>query len=132
MAFAFKGIDHVQLAAPEGCEQEARAFYARLLGWRELEKPDSLKKRGGVWFQCGPQQVHIGVQTGFTPARKAHPAFGVCGITELQSWLQAHGVETIADDSRQEEGAERFYVNDPFGNRLEFMEWEREVNGKQQ
>ncbi|MFF2094164.1 VOC family protein [Paenibacillus sp. NPDC058174] len=132
MVFAFTGIDHVQLAAPEGCEQEARAFYAGLLGWQELEKPAELQKRGGVWFQCGPHQVHIGVQPEFIPARKAHPAFGVKGIAALQSWLRAHGVETIADDSRQGEGAERFYAHDPFGNRLEFIEWEREANGKQQ
>ena len=28
------GIDHVQVAAPAGCEDEARAFYGGCSGWR--------------------------------------------------------------------------------------------------
>lgn len=39
MSFNFSGIDHVQLAAPEGCESEARSFFADLLGWMEIPKP---------------------------------------------------------------------------------------------
>ncbi|TDY50650.1 hypothetical protein C7445_102210 [Alicyclobacillus sacchari] len=32
MAFTFSGIDHVQLAAPEGCEPEVRRLFGDLLG----------------------------------------------------------------------------------------------------
>ncbi|MDX6536175.1 MAG: hypothetical protein QOD37_516, partial [Gaiellales bacterium] len=51
------GIDHVQVAAPPGCEQQARAFYGDLLGLSELEKPAPLAGRGGCWFACGAQQL---------------------------------------------------------------------------
>jgi len=34
----------------------------------------------------------------------------------------ANGVTTVDDDARQDEGVVRCYANDPFGNRLEFME----------
>jgi catechol 2,3-dioxygenase-like lactoylglutathione lyase family enzyme len=64
----------VQVAAPAGCEDEARAFYGDLLGLLELEKPAALAGRGGCWFACGPQQLHIGVSEAFAPATKAHPA----------------------------------------------------------
>ena len=37
------GIDHVQLAAPAGCEEAARAFFACLLGLEELAKPPLLE-----------------------------------------------------------------------------------------
>ncbi len=47
------GIDHVQLAAPAGCEAEARRFYGELLGLAEVSKPATLAGRGGVWFQAG-------------------------------------------------------------------------------
>lgn len=67
-------LDHVQLAAPRGCESEARRFFGELLGLPEVEKPESLKARGGAWFQVGSQQLHIGVEEPFAPARKAHPA----------------------------------------------------------
>lgn len=122
LAFSFAGIDHVQVAAPEGCEALARRFYGEVLGWREIEKPEPLKARGGVWFQCGPQQVHVGVEKPFVPAKKAHPAFRVSGLEALRSRLSDNGMDVIDDDLRSGEGIRRFYVNDPFGNRLEFME----------
>ena len=62
------GIDHVQVAAPPGCEEAARSFYGDLLGMEELPKPAALAGRGGVWFACGSQQLHVGVQQHFIPA----------------------------------------------------------------
>ncbi|RIX50624.1 glyoxalase [Paenibacillus nanensis] len=122
MAFHFEGIDHVQLAAPEGCEEKARQFYGELLGWAELEKPETLRGRGGVWFSCGNHQVHIGVQASFAPALKAHPGFAVRGLSALKERLIRHGMQVIDDELRAEEGCRRFFTNDPFGNRLEFLE----------
>lgn len=122
MPFQFTGIDHVQLAAPRSCETVARRFFGELLGWNEVEKPTALRARGGVWFQCGAQQVHIGVQDPFAPATKAHPAFDVVDLPALRAHLAAHGVPLADDDRRSEEHVSRFYACDPFGNRLEFME----------
>ncbi|SDT34370.1 hypothetical protein SAMN05444162_3901 [Paenibacillaceae bacterium GAS479] len=123
MPYNFYGLDHVQLAAPEGCEAEARIFFNGLLGWTEIPKPDALRKRGGVWFQCGTHQVHVGVQKDFVPATKAHPAFHVQHLDELRSYLQQKDIGVIDDEARTDEGVIRFYLNDPFGNRLEFLEW---------
>ncbi|GFN31531.1 VOC family protein [Paenibacillus xylaniclasticus] len=123
MTVQFLGVDHVQLAAPEGCETEARSFFAGLLGWKEIEKPEGLRQRGGVWFQCGVHQVHIGVQRDFVPAKKAHPAFQVKNIEQLRKHLIANSVEIVDDEVRADEGVKRFYTQDPFGNRIEFLEW---------
>lgn len=128
MAYHFYGLDHVQLAAPEGCEKEARNFYNRLLGWTEIPKPEMLKQRGGVWFECGSHQVHIGVQKAFVPATKAHPAISVQNLDELREYLLQNNTPIIDDEARADEGVKRFYVNDPFGNRLEFMEWTKNSN----
>ncbi len=68
-------IDHVQLAMPAGEEDKARAFYNGLLGLAEVAKPAELAKRGGAWFEVGSMKVHLGVESEFVPARKAHPAF---------------------------------------------------------
>lgn len=48
MPFKFQTIDHIQLAAPKGSEDTARHFFKDFLGIDELEKPEELKKRGGV------------------------------------------------------------------------------------
>jgi len=121
MSYSFFGIDHVQLAAPVGCESIARYFYGELIGLPEVEKPENLRSRGGVWFQCGLHHVHIGVDSDFVPAQKAHPAFHVRSLGQLRERLQGEGVRVRDDELLP--GAERFYVDDPFGNRLEFLEW---------
>ncbi len=114
------GIDHVQLAAPKGCEAEARNFFGRLLELEEIEKPEPLRSRGGCWFKLGSAQLHIGVEEAFRPATKAHPAFAVNDIDALFAVLKKAGVHCVWDESL--EGVRRFYASDPWGNRLEFTE----------
>jgi catechol 2,3-dioxygenase-like lactoylglutathione lyase family enzyme len=114
-------IDHVQLAAPPGCEQQARNFYGGLLGLNEIEKPDPLRARGGVWFGLGTGQLHIGVENDFAPARKAHPALSVpaAGIDALAERLQAAGVPVKWDLALAD--VRRFFTEDPWRNRLELV-----------
>jgi catechol 2,3-dioxygenase-like lactoylglutathione lyase family enzyme len=114
------GIDHVQIAAPPGCEPQAQEFFGRLLGLEEIEKPEALRSRGGCWFKVGDRQLHIGVELDFRPAQKAHPAFAVRNIEALFSTLAEAGIRCAWDDTPV--GAKRFYANDPWGNRLEFTE----------
>jgi catechol 2,3-dioxygenase-like lactoylglutathione lyase family enzyme len=112
------GIDHMQIAAPAGCESAARAFYGGLLGMEELPKPEPLASRGGCWFKAGRFELHVGVEDPFAPARKAHPGFVVDDLAALRAALAGQGIE-VRDD-RDLPGVERFYTEDPFGNRLEF------------
>jgi catechol 2,3-dioxygenase-like lactoylglutathione lyase family enzyme len=113
-------IDHVQIAAPEGCEEAAREFYGAILGMAEVEKPASLGARGGCWFRCGNRQLHIGVEHNFQPAKKAHPAFATPNLEELRELLRARGVAVVEDEALA--STRRFYAEDPWGNRLEFVE----------
>jgi len=114
------GIDHVQVAAPAGCETAARVFYGDLLGLEELPKPAALHARGGCWFRAGGQELHVGVEQPFAPARKAHPGFVVSDLGELADRLRRAGVEVLPDDAIA--GVKRFHAADPFGNRLEFRQ----------
>ena len=77
-------LDHVQLAMPMGREDEARTFYAGVLGLEEIPKPEALAARGGCWFRRGSIEVHLGVEEGFRPAKKAHPAFVTGGLEALR------------------------------------------------
>jgi catechol 2,3-dioxygenase-like lactoylglutathione lyase family enzyme len=114
------GLDHLQLAMPRGREADARAFYGDVLGLAELTKPPHLAARGGVWFALGSQQLHLGVEDDFRPARKAHPALLVHDLRGLRGRLELHGFAPYEDEPLA--GYERFYVADPFGNRLELLE----------
>jgi catechol 2,3-dioxygenase-like lactoylglutathione lyase family enzyme len=115
-----RSIDHVQVAGPPGCESVARSFYGDLLGLREIPKPPELAARGGVWFQLGEQELHVGVEAEFRPALKAHPAFRCADPAALAHSLQEAGIPVAWDAAIP--GVRRFYTADPFGNRLEVME----------
>jgi uncharacterized damage-inducible protein DinB/catechol 2,3-dioxygenase-like lactoylglutathione lyase family enzyme len=117
---AIRAIDHVQLAMPPGGEAAARAFYGGLLGLREVAKPAVLADRGGCWFAAGGAQVHLGVEPGFQPARKAHPALRVHDLAALTARLAAAGHAARQDVALP--GLARAFVDDPFGNRIELVE----------
>jgi hypothetical protein len=89
---------------------------------QEVVKPRGLRARGGCWFQCGRDQLHVGVERDFRAAQKAHPAFAVTNLDELRKTLLARGIPIIEDDNLPD--TQRFYVHDPWGNRLEFVEGE--------
>ncbi|WP_191286478.1 VOC family protein [Aliiroseovarius zhejiangensis] len=112
-------LHHVQLAMPHGQEAQAIGFYSDLLGFATEPKPKALAARGGVWFRQGDVRVHLGVETPFTPARKAHPAF-LCD--ELDALARRLGDAKYPVEWDQNlAGFKRFYTADPFGNRIEIL-----------
>ena len=115
------GLHHVQLAMPQGEEEAAVKFYGYLLGLEQISKPPELAPRGGVWFRGPEIELHLGVEEGFSPAFKAHPALMVEGLEQLLARLDAAGVRVVEDEV-QLEGFHRVYVRDPFGNRIELIE----------
>ncbi|CAN5914447.1 VOC family protein [soil metagenome] len=107
---------------PRGGEPDARAFYVELVGLTEVAKPDALAGRGGVWFRSEALELHPGVEEPFSPARKAHSGIAVADASifeALANRLVAAGHEVRPDALFP--GHRRFYVDDCFGNRLEFL-----------
>ncbi|MBY5162299.1 VOC family protein [Salsipaludibacter albus] len=115
-------LHHVQLAIPPGGEDRARAFWGDLLGLDEVAKPAALAARGGCWFRGGEVELHLGVEEPFAPARKAHPGILVGDLDDLVGRLAGAGIGARSDDLFP--GHRRVYVDDPFGNRLEFLQAE--------
>ena len=109
-------LDHVQVMMPKGCEDEARAFYAGLLGLTEVEKPGPMRANGGVWFAEG---IHVSGEEGFSPPRRAHPALRVDDLDRLAAALAVAGCAVEWDERWP--GVRRFYTRDPFGNRVEVV-----------
>lgn len=97
-----------------------RRFYGEFLGLPEIPKPGNLAGRGGVWFQTGNLQLHLGVDSGFVPATKAHIAYEVNNLHAVRDRLEAAGIVIVEDEPLP--GFERFYVADPFGNRVEILQ----------
>jgi 8-oxo-dGTP pyrophosphatase MutT (NUDIX family) len=112
-------LDHIQLAIPPNTEDQARAFWINIIGLVEVEKPPVLKVRGGAHFESGDLSVHVGIESEFVPARKAHPALRVRDLDALALRLTDAG--HLIRWSDEIPGTRRFHTDDPFGNRLEFI-----------
>lgn len=114
-------FNHIGITVPIGKEDEARHFYCRILGFVEIEKPDSLKPNGGLWLQTGNLPLHIGVEDRVDRRKtKRHPAFETADLGSLRKHLESNQVEI--KEAIPIPGYIRFYIYDPFGNRVECMQ----------
>jgi catechol 2,3-dioxygenase-like lactoylglutathione lyase family enzyme len=119
MKIKFSRLDHVQVCIPRGTEEQAREFYGGLLGLEEIEKPDVLKKNGGMWYSVADVQLHVGAEDAVAPSKR-HPAFEVEDVAGVRAYLERSGVRT--KDEPDVPGLCRFSFFDPFGNRIELLE----------
>jgi catechol 2,3-dioxygenase-like lactoylglutathione lyase family enzyme len=115
------GLHHAQITIPRGAEEQAREFYCGVLGLTEIEKPASLRARGGFWLQVGDREVHVGTEDGVDRHKtKAHLAYQVTDLAGWRKKLAEHGISVL--ESIPIPGYDRFEFRDPFGNRVEMIE----------
>jgi catechol 2,3-dioxygenase-like lactoylglutathione lyase family enzyme len=120
MKIQFKRFDHVQVCIPKGAEDRARDFYGGLLGLEEIEKPEVLRKNGGMWYSVADVQLHVGVEDAVAPSKR-HPGFEVEDAAGVRAYLERNGVKT-KDEPDIPGVAHRFSLFDPFGNRIELFD----------
>jgi predicted RNase H-like nuclease/catechol 2,3-dioxygenase-like lactoylglutathione lyase family enzyme len=116
-------LHHAQITIPPGelAEEQARSFYCDLLGFREIEKPESLRGRGGFWVELGDIQIHLGTEDSEARRQtKSHLAYQVSDVDFWMNKLHEYGI--VIDTSVPIPGYRRFEFRDPFGNRVEFIE----------
>lgn len=116
-------VDHVNVVVPKHLEDEAKHFYASLLGLKEIPKPVELQPRGGAWYELGSVQLHLSarLEAGNDQRGKGHVCFTVADTVSAEEALRTAGVEIISDD-RPIAGKPRFYVRDPGGNLIEIAQ----------
>ena len=113
-------LSHVNVTMPVGNEDMARSFYGKLMGLREIPKPESIRARGGVWFDAGGLGIHVSVEENRAgPDGRRHFGLQYADVEGLRTRLEKSGVKT--EDGRPAPW-KRFFVNDPFGNRIEIHE----------
>lgn len=113
-------LSHINVTMPEGCEDLARSFYGAQLGLREIAKPEALRARGGVWFDAEGLDLHLSVEKqGGGPDTQRHFGLECADVEGKKASLSAAGHEI---DEGRPAPWKRFFVRDPFGNRIEIHE----------
>lgn len=110
-------INHVQLGFPAGQQSIVRHFYTQLLGLKEFRAGTGSTLR----FYAGPQRVDlVPVPNWQSQTSPTHLAFEVQNLPGFRARLLEAGF--TLDEENPLAGHLRFYVNDPAGNTLEFLE----------
>jgi catechol 2,3-dioxygenase-like lactoylglutathione lyase family enzyme len=120
-------VQHVSLPFPGSDEalEEARQFYAGILGLEERPRPPSLPGTG-LWYAVGDQELHLFAEpsgVAVNAQSNRHPCFQVDDVVRLREHLDRSGVPT-RDHDGEIQGRPRFFALDPFGNTLEFVRFE--------
>ncbi len=123
-------LHHVQVPCPPGGEDAARRFWSDALGLVEVDKPEPLAGRGGVWFRAWSAdgvvtaEVHVGVEEPCVTPRRAHPALLVDDVDALDSLAARLAAAGVAVDHRERAtfpGYLRWHTRDPHGTRVEVL-----------
>jgi catechol 2,3-dioxygenase-like lactoylglutathione lyase family enzyme len=110
-------IQHVSVPRPRGSQDQARRFYTELLGLQEVQPPASLQALNLVWYRLGDSELHLFEADAVPQGLGAHFCIQVDDLQALRERLTGGGVRVIEDIPIT--NRPRFFVEDPFGNRIE-------------
>lgn len=116
------GIHHHSVPVQD--MERAVAFYRDVLGLTEIAIPSTFPAAGlhVRWFQIGTQQIHLMPAKEREPPSPRHIALAVENAQAARTFLQGRGIQV--DEATPIPGADRFFIADPDGNRIELIEWE--------
>lgn len=113
-------IDHVSVLITD--VERSRRFYGELLGLKEIAKPRTFDFVV-LWFQLGATQLHLLLKDQADTRSARHFALRVADIQAARARCAAHGL--AMQETTPIPGAERFFISDPDGNRIEIIQWLR-------
>ena len=115
----FKRADHIHICVPPERLEEARHFYADIIGLKLTQRPEVFVNPG-YWFEIGDIGFHIGIELGLVQTSR-HSAFEVIDLAAARQQLEDNGVKTYEEERLPDR--ERFFFLDPFGNRMELLKY---------
>jgi catechol 2,3-dioxygenase-like lactoylglutathione lyase family enzyme len=114
------GIDHVTVLITDVAR--SRAFYGDLLGLREVPAPREFDFVA-LWYDLGGQYLHLLLKPQPDTPSPRHFCLHVADARSAREDLKSRGVPV--DETVKIAAADRFFVRDPDGNRIEFLQWDR-------
>ncbi len=117
---AITQIDHCSVIITD--VERSRRFYRDLLGLKEIAKPRTFDFVV-VWFDLGNQHLHLLLKDQPDTLSPRHFALRVADARAARAHFQGHGLAT--EETTPIPGADRFFIYDPDGNRIEIIQWLR-------
>ncbi len=111
-------IDHCSVIITD--VERSRRFYRDVLGLREIAKPRTFDF-SVLWFDLGNQHLHLLLQPAEDARSPRHFALRVPDARHARAHFQKHGVPVR--ETTPIPGADRFFIADPDGNRIEIIQW---------
>src|SRR5689334_12290103 len=112
-------LDHVTVLVTD--VDRSRQFYGNVLGLREVPPPPTFDFVA-VWFDLGPgQYLHLLQKPHADVISPRHFALGVSDAVAARQRCRAHGL--TVDETVRIPNADRFFIRDPDGNRIELIHW---------
>ncbi len=117
-AFQVTQIDHVSVIITD--VERSRRFYRDVLGLREIAKPKTFDFVV-VWFDLGNQHLHLLLKERPDALSPRHFALRVKDARAARAYFAGRQVAT--QETTPIPGADRFFIADPDGNRIEIIQW---------
>ena len=119
-AFRFTHLDHCTVLVTD--VKKARRFYGDVLGLREVAPPKEFDFVA-VWYDLGGQYLHLLLKDRPDTNSPRHFCLHVTDVRAAREHFRKLGV--AVDETVKIAAADRFFVRDPDGNRIEVLQWER-------
>lgn len=119
-------LDHCSVIITD--VERSRRFYGELLGLREINKPRTFDFVV-LWYDLGDDTLHLLLKDKPDTRSPRHFALRVQDVGAARAYFQAKGVEV--DETTLIPGADRFFIYDPDGNRIEIIQWLRPYNSEE-
>jgi catechol 2,3-dioxygenase-like lactoylglutathione lyase family enzyme len=122
----FTHVDHVSVIITD--VERSRRFYRDLLGLKEINKPRTFDFVV-VWFELGNQQLHLLLKPAPDTRSPRHFALRVTDAAAARGYFREHGIPP--EETTPIPGADRFFIHDPDGNRIEIIHWLRPYSSEE-
>jgi catechol 2,3-dioxygenase-like lactoylglutathione lyase family enzyme len=123
MSLSVTQIDHCSVLITD--VERSRRFYRDVLGLKEIPKPRTFDFVV-VWFDLGNQHLHLLLKDRADSLSPRHFALRVTDCAAARAHFRAKG--TTTHETTPIPGADRFFISDPDGNRIEIIQWLRPYN----
>jgi catechol 2,3-dioxygenase-like lactoylglutathione lyase family enzyme len=125
-SFQIAQIDHCSVIITD--VERSRRFYGDVLDLPEIHKPRTFDFVV-VWYDLGNQHLHLLLKEKADTISPRHFALRVSDATAARVYFRERGL--APQETTPIPGADRFFIADPDGNRIEIIQWLRPYSSEE-